>query len=231
MWRIPSLLILLFFIASPAHAAEGQQDNLVFLELFTADICPFCPQAERNFNDMVQDTRIIGYSCMVDYFNGAGAGKGTARPFCKTQQDLYRRLIGTGARYTPQLVINGRREMPGRNMQSTTEAVRHARENDPPLHMLDIRPGTDENSYDIILPNMVADNDAARFVLRIVTVRRHGDGVPSYLATTLEDVGVWDGRKMIWTARPLHRDAGDALIFIVQSRSTGHIVAAGETAL
>lgn len=211
----------------PEKQSGAARHGLVFLELFTAEICPFCPQAERNFNDMIQDERIVGYSCMVDYFNGTGKRDDAARPFCKTQQDLYRRLIGTGARYTPQLIINGRREMPGRNMKDTTDAVRHARENDPPLHMLDIRAGAQDGTYDVILPTLSNGADE-RFVLRIVTVRRHAEGVPSYLATALEDVGVWDGKKMIWTARPAKAADGDSLIFLVQSRATGHIAAAGE---
>jgi glutaredoxin len=232
---------------SPGTAlAQEQKDTerrLVFIELFTAEICPFCPQAERNFNDIIQSDQIIGYSCMVDYFE-SGTHNAYAQPFCRTQQDLYRRKIKGGSRYTPQLILNGVREMPGQNLQSVTQAIRLKRDGDQGLFLLEVQPGAESGQYDVILPDINRNEESTKteksYVLRMVQIQRRPppnavplgrirrDQPPHNLALALEEGGFWDGHATIWRATPERHLSADGLIIMIQDRATGAVIAVAD---
>jgi hypothetical protein len=243
----------MFFSLPLAAQENGDQpppSRLVFLELFTAEICPFCPQAERNFNDIIQSEDIIGYSCLVDYFE-SGTHNPYAQPFCRTRQDYYRARIKGGSRYTPQLILNGRTEMPGQNFQNIADAIRLGREAGHVVRALEVRPGKDSGTFDIVLPAIAAESgddlEKQPFSLNVILVQRRPapnslplgrirrDQPPFHLAVGMEEAGLWDGIPMIWTVRPpasaVNDVAGDRLIAIVQNRITGVIVAAGDVNL
>ena len=220
---------------APAPASGG---GLVFLELFSAESCPFCPQAERNFSDFMQDPDVIGFTCMVDYFE-SGPHNRYAQKFCTAQQDLYVRMMKAGTRYTPQLVVNGTTQMPGHELQSAVSAIRAARAGGDRPVRLDISHGTDEGVFDVVLPEMKRAVAEERFVLRIVGVKRQPEGAaiesqvisrsqpPVNLATGLFEGGLWNGAQTVWNAKPVLSPGTDALIVMVQERDSGHVLAAG----
>lgn len=220
--------------ASPSISGGG----LVFLELFSAESCPFCPQAERNFGDFMQDPDVIGFTCMVDYFE-SGPHNRYAQKFCTAQQDLYVRMMKTGTRYTPQLVVNGTTQMAGQELQTVVNAIRAARAGDARPVRLDISRGTEAGAFDVVLPEMKRDAAEERFVLRIIGLKRQPEAAaieshvisrsqpPVNLATGLFEGGLWNGEKTVWSAKPVLSPGTDAVIVMVQERDSGHVLAAG----
>lgn len=242
MPAVPAAIVAAPEPATPAARGDAK-DGLIFIELFSAERCPFCPQAERHMNDILADPGVIGFTCMVDYFD-AGVKGALSQSFCTQQQDLYVRMLGAATRYTPQIVMNGRVQLPGYNLQKIVQAMRSQREGIMPKR-LEIRPDSVAGAYDIVLPQL-ADPAAERgedYVLRLVMIRRApqlaiGEGVrqarekmPRHVAVAIVDAGVWDGVRTVWNAAPPQNSGADAFIAVVQNRRTGAILAAGESAL
>lgn len=225
-------------------ANRGAGDGLVFVELYTAESCAFCPSAERIFSDILAGENVIGLSCVVDYFD-SGTPSPLARPFCKEQQGIYSRMMRTGSLYTPQLVVNGARQAPGHNLQKVTEAIRQARNDEARPVELFVQEGSVPGDYDVLLPATRPDPDQPdeKFILRIIMVKRTPDlpqsaarhqrreRAPYHAARTLIEGGLWDGRKTVWTITPpveSGSEASDAFLVLVQDRDNGHILAAGQ---
>lgn len=229
---------------APLVVETAAPDALVFLELFTAEHCAFCPAAERNFNDILTGDNVIGISCMVNYFD-SGTPSMLAQPFCKDQQQVYTRMMRTGSLYTPQLVINGSAQVPGHNLQKVTEAIRTARMDAGQPRALMIKSGADAGDYDVILPGFEAAQTEPdeKFILRMIMIKRDPDLsmvnsqqqrrelTPRNTALTLIEGGLWDGRRTVWNITPPKDDLSDAFVVLVQNRKDGHILAAGQHSL
>lgn len=225
-----------------APANPGDSEGLVFLELYAAENCAFCPAAERNFDDIMTGKNVIGLTCMVGYFD-SGALSRISRPFCKDQQGVYARMMQTGSLYTPQLIVNGAVQVPGHNLQKVSEAIRQARILPTRPEELAIQKGETERQYDVILPAINPPDmvQGEKFALRILMIRRtpdpsmiesgaqKRDRTPQNVATTLIEGGFWDGRRMVWPVNiPADDGVSDAFIVLVQDRDNGHVLAAGQ---
>jgi hypothetical protein len=177
---------------------------------------------------------------MTDYFD-SGTPSLLSRPFCSTRQDVYVHMLKAGARYTPQLVINGSSQLPGHNLQKVSVAIQAAREADNRPVELEIRAGSAEGSYDVLLPAM--SNKAIKYVLRITLIRSAPDLAiittadqrrersPHNIATSLIEGGIWDGKRTIWNIKPPVDGLGDGFIVTVQEQTSGRMTAAGKYTL
>lgn len=201
--------------------------GVVFLELYTSEECPFCPEAERNFKDLVDQNGVIGFSCVVDYFSPSDHGQ-LARPFCAARQDFYMKRLDTGPRYTPQLVINGVTHMTGRDMQQLAAAITAAQQR--PAKVLHIEPGTRVGDYDVVLPRMDTEVGDGPYMLRMAMIAHERDTKRGVLVNYMDQLingGQWNGAATIWTVTPPRNVAGvNSFIVFVQSSVTGRIVAA-----
>ncbi len=92
-----------------------EKKGIVIMELFTSQGCSSCPPADALLGEyaIADIENIIPLSFHVDYWNRLG----WADPFSKTaysnRQRMYAEKISGGSVYTPQLVINGEKEMVG----------------------------------------------------------------------------------------------------------------------
>jgi len=231
-------------VQAETKAPEGK--GTVFIELFSAERCPFCPQAERNMNDILTDPEVLGFTCMVDYFD-AGLQGALSRPFCTDQQDLYIGMLKSGSRYTPQMVINGRVQLPGYDFQKTAAAIRNQRAEAAPVLPLIVQKSDRDGVYDIVLPQLAEaaadDQQKDPYVLRLIVLqnaprlarseehRQVREKMPSNIAIAILDAGFWDGRRTVWTAKPPLDLGGDAFIALAQDRRSGAILAAGRSGL
>lgn len=108
--------------ASASAALSGNQENkaepqtespgaLPVVELFSSRACMFCPAAERILGDLVKDGKVLGVTCMVDYFQSDKDDPVSAS--CIRRQEAYAGVLKSGPVYTPQIVINGSRDVVG----------------------------------------------------------------------------------------------------------------------
>ncbi len=206
----------------------------VVLELFSSQGCSFCPPADALMGQMIQQDGIIGLSCHVDYFgvkkNSLGNG------FCTQRQNGYNRLIGTGPRYTPQLVINGHHDVIGYETTKINAAIMKARAEK--MGHIEISPdGADgfmvqmpkhENGGGESLQLWLAVFDLPHS-LTITEGSNFGKKITYYnVVDRLEDLGSWDGSATTKSLKVVIAKQNSGFAIIAQNPLTGHIVAAGK---
>jgi hypothetical protein len=115
--------------AGPARAAGALQP--VVVELFTAEGCSACPPADALLGRLAREqpvngAEVVALELHVDYFDRPGAVDPFAQPAFGARQAEYLRAFGKRGAYTPQMVVDGRRELVGSREREAQEAVAEA---------------------------------------------------------------------------------------------------------
>lgn len=100
----------------PAGAAAQvlrPKPNPVVVELFTAQGCAACAAANAWAGTLADRRNVIVLTYPVDYWDYLGWKDTLARPAFAMRQRGYRTKLGLRDVYTPQFVIDGRREIAG----------------------------------------------------------------------------------------------------------------------
>ena len=130
---IPLLLVLI--VVGAVIALERQSlipstrpgAEPVLVELFTSQGCSSCPPADELLRKIARDPnlrgRAIPLSYHVDYWNHLGwRDPFSSREWSERQGD-YVRAMKLNSAYTPQVVINGARQMVGSSAQQIYRAI------------------------------------------------------------------------------------------------------------
>jgi hypothetical protein len=202
----------------------------VVLELFTSQECTFCPQADVLMGQMSQQEGLIVLSCHVDYFSRTPQSLG--QRFCTERQDTYNRQIGSGPRYTPQLIVNGALDVIGYDAGRVAKAVMKARET--PIEKMTILPAM-PNGFSIGLP----DIQKGAYTISLLMVDRPREIVETQGAQSgrtqtyynvvsgLKNLGAWDGVQKTLDLDLSFTPENQGFAVLVQDEKTGHIMAAG----
>ncbi len=113
-------------LAQPVGARSGSRDvpvEPVVVELFTAQGCSGCPQANRTVEAMADAPGVIALTYAVDYWDYLGWQDTFARPEFEARQRAYQAAMRLRNVYTPQVVIDGRHQMSGAESQAIEAAV------------------------------------------------------------------------------------------------------------
>lgn len=107
-------LVLGFGVAAaayPAFAAEGTGPTVV--ELFTSQGCSSCPPANENVRALASRPGVLALSFGVTYWDYLGWKDIFAAEAYTDRQRAYVRPLGNSSPFTPQVVVNGRRDVVG----------------------------------------------------------------------------------------------------------------------
>ena len=88
-------------------------NNCVVLELFTSQGCSSCPPADRLLSSYANREDIAALSFHVDYWNRLGWKDPFSNHIFSERQSKYASSFGKSGVYTPQIIINGEKEMVG----------------------------------------------------------------------------------------------------------------------
>lgn len=101
----------------------------VVLELFTSNSCSSCPPADNLLNRLPEDSRLrqaklIRLEEHVDYWNQLGwVDQYSSAQYTRRQQTYAREVFGVDKVYTPQLIVDGTRQMVGSDGPRVRQAI------------------------------------------------------------------------------------------------------------
>ena len=130
-WIIPAAAVLAASIAAGSNAQPSRRAaprgevpaEPVVVELFTAQGCAGCPEANTRVEALADTPGVIALTYAVDYWDYLGWADTFARPEFAQRQRAYRRPLKLRAIGTPQVVIDGRRQVPGAEEEALKAAV------------------------------------------------------------------------------------------------------------
>jgi hypothetical protein len=94
------------------------------VELFTSQGCSSCPPADRLVAGLGDRAVVLGFH--VETWNSLGWRDPFSTPIATRRQREYATVFGAGRIYTPQVVVNGRREGVGSDQRWLDSALRSA---------------------------------------------------------------------------------------------------------
>lgn len=112
-------ILLAFQFTKPNEATlrgdiVNAKDGVVLLELFTSQGCSSCPPADKLLDKtLAENTKVIGVSYHVDYWNYIGWKDPFSAEEYTNYQRAYASKFNSESIYTPQLVLNGKTHFTG----------------------------------------------------------------------------------------------------------------------
>ena len=103
---------LLVGAAAPPRERDASVQPVV-VELFTAQGCSGCPDANRTLEAVADEPGVIALTYGVDYWDYLGWNDTFARPKFAERQRAYRSALRLRGVSTPEVVIDGRRQVSG----------------------------------------------------------------------------------------------------------------------
>ena len=234
---IGALLFGLGLGAGPA--AADQPGAPVVVELYTSQGCSSCPPADALLGSLAGRPDVVALAFHVDYWDYIGWKDPYASPDHTRRQRAYQRVLGTRYVYTPQMVIDGHRDVLGSSRRKVEAAIDKAAAHPK---RVPLRLDTADGGRAIIpaghAPAGGADVWLAVFDLEhetdVLRGENHGRQLKNYhVVREFRRIGVWQGEALefpldLQTASTLGR-GGCAVI--VQDRESLRIIGAASVNL
>lgn len=110
-----------------ASASPDVAKPTAVVELFTSQGCSSCPQADAKLAELAEKGDVVALGFHVDYWDYLGWKDTLATPENTDRQRDYSRIFGNRSVYTPQIIINGARDVKGSKPERVEAALRNAR--------------------------------------------------------------------------------------------------------
>lgn len=121
------VLALLSGMAAPAQARPRSAAKApVVVELYTAQGCTACPQANALLGEFASKKGVIALTFPVDYWDYLGWADTFAKAEFTARQRAYLPRLKLREIYTPEIVVNGRREARGFDRAKVTALLTEA---------------------------------------------------------------------------------------------------------
>lgn len=232
---------LLFALVGPAQAQTSASQTSVgrapaprpvVVELFTAQGCSGCPEANRLLEDLQQDAEVISLTYGVGYWDYLGWSDTFARPEFADRQRAYRQALHLRNVATPQLIIDGRTQVSGNRAPELKAAIETLGDQDLPPPEIEFRQGGERVGIGSgRVPSGGAEVVAVIFKPGIQTVvvnRGDNQGQRVRHLNVVREVhrlGPWRGRPALYDL-PARKASEDNVVVLVQSQINRHILTA-----
>lgn len=226
-------LALAALMTLPAGSAVAQSaQRPVVVELFTAQGCTGCPEANRLLEDLEQDQGVIALTYGVGYWDYLGWSDTFARPEFAARQRAYRQALHLRNVATPQVIIDGRHQITGGRAPELKAALNQAdNERLPPPQIEFRQTGNRVGVGSGRVPHGGAEVVAVVFKPGIQTVdvdRGDNQGVRVRHLNVVREVhrlGPWRGRPALYDL-PRRKTSQDNVVVLVQAQNDRHILSA-----
>ncbi len=120
----PVLALIFVVVVNPGAVAEDLRVNpRAVVELFTSQGCEGCPPADAFIAELAKQNDVVVLSYHVDYWNYIGWKDTFGDPAFSEFQRSYAQSWRKSRVYTPQLVINGVKDMVGSHRKDVEAAI------------------------------------------------------------------------------------------------------------
>ncbi|TWF39901.1 hypothetical protein FHW36_105341 [Chitinophaga polysaccharea] len=113
----------------PLVTSTDSTKGFAVVELYTSEGCSSCPPADELLSRLEQESNgqpLYLLAFHVDYWDHQGWRDSYSQHAFSERQQQYASWLGLSTVYTPQMVINGTREMIGSNVAAVKQAVNTA---------------------------------------------------------------------------------------------------------
>jgi hypothetical protein len=198
----------------------------IVVELFQSQGCSSCPPANAALNALADRKDVIALSFAVTYWDRLGWKDTFAAPGYTQRQRDYAATLKGGSVYTPQVIINGRRELVGNGKGELAKAVAETNglSGGPSISAdaANVTVGAGKGKATIWLVRF----DPSYVNVAIKAGENDGRTLPHRnIVRQLTKLGSWTGATASFTL-PKAANTGWRTAILVQSGSTGPIVAA-----
>lgn len=204
------------------------------VELFTAQGCASCPQANQMLTEIAARRGVIALTWPVDYWDYLGWADTFARPEFTTRQRAYVSRMKLKEIYTPEVVISGRTEAPAverDDVDKMIETDAASRQRGPSIgfssqgRLVSVGAGTAlRGGVELWLIRY----DPSRREVRVRAGENAGKTVTHVnVVRELVRLGAWNGRARTYSA-PAPASAGLTTLVLLQGAKGGPILAAAK---
>ncbi|MBL0947919.1 DUF1223 domain-containing protein [Brevundimonas sp.] len=210
----------------------AMRSDPVVVELFTAQGCGGCPEANQRVETLVGRPGVIVLTYPVDYWDYTGWADTLARPEFSARQQEYRQALRLRAVATPQVILDGHRTVAPPDEDTLGLAVNEeaARSRSAP----DIEFRETGDRVGIGSGRVAADGAEVLAVVfrpgpvlvRVESGDNRGRVVRhTNVVQSIQPIGEWTGRPILLSL-PTDIEAGDRVAVLVQSRDDRQILGA-----
>jgi hypothetical protein len=211
-------------------AAAGAETRPVVLELFISEGCSSCPPAEVIVNELAQRSNVLPLTFHVDYWDELGWRDRYSLAAATERQRMYARTLRRSSVYTPQMVIDGSRDIVGSRRAAVMQAVSGRRDGvatsvsvNSETIQIHVRGGSDAATADVLLVGYLreATTPIGRGENSGRTLKE------SNIVLSLHELGRWSGkpREFEMSVSRLPENVTDIAV-LVQSTGQGAILGA-----
>ena len=209
-----------------AVAPALAQPRPVVVELFTSQACSSCPPADALLAELARRPDVLALGYHITYWNGTGWTDKLSIPAATARQEAYARRFNGGQVYTPEMVVEGTRDMVGSDRNAVLSAIAAAR----PEAIAPVAFAADRRSVAIGSGTGQGQVLLIRFRRQLTTRVAGGENAGRTLSDadgveSLETLGTWDGAPQRFAVAP--PGLGEGIAVLVQA-PTGAILGAAD---
>lgn len=125
---------LISFLAALALLVPfgARANDLVVVEFFTSEGCSMCLPVAGLMEEIAPESDLLVLTWHVDYWDYMGWEDTLASPENTARQEAYNAEIGHKGVFTPQVIVNGRTEVPGPEKAKLLQAIAAAQASSDP---------------------------------------------------------------------------------------------------
>ena len=207
-----ALLGSLVLMSSPA----GAETRPVVVELFTSQGCSSCPPADALLGELAVRDDVIALGFHVNYWDGPAWKDPFSSQSSTDRQRAYSRLLHLDQVYTPQMVVDGAREMVGSDRAEVEAALHDVR----PEEVAPVTFAADRRTVMIGVGDGWGSVLLVRFAKERTTRVIDGENARRTLqdanaVESLTSLGTWDGSLRRFAIEP--PAAGEGIAVLVQA--------------
>lgn len=240
MRSVVGLGFSLLLLGNGAAAQAQPPTRPTVVELFTSEGCSSCPPAEALIGVLAQRRQdVIPLAFHVDYWDYIGWRDRFEIPEATERQRQYQHALKLNTVYTPQLVIDGQRDVVGNNDPSTVPASTHPQTFSVDIAVRDeqvnisLGAGSPGASASPGVNDVVLVSYLRQGVSRITRGENAGRELQEFnIVRSVRRLGTWKGDACSFSV-PLKSIPGDAtqVAVLVQAPNEGVIVGAAAQSL